>query len=166
MTTFQAVNTTLAPADHVMDHYDETTTPTTPRPKTPSIPIPRSEEQPSIGNSTVESSQLQNSTSIAGQRPLPTSPFPSQSSLDSGQGGLSRGSSLRSTDEALDDNMDIDDSDDSDGSQDGADDGTDGGDSTRLSKKKKPQRFFCTDFPPCTLSFTRSEHLARHIRYD
>lgn len=33
------------------------------------------------------------------------------------------------------------------------------------SKKKKGQRFFCTDFPPCTLSFTRSEHLARHIRY-
>lgn len=32
------------------------------------------------------------------------------------------------------------------------------------SKKKKGQRFFCTDFPPCQLSFTRSEHLARHIR--
>ena len=32
------------------------------------------------------------------------------------------------------------------------------------SKKKKGQRFFCTDFPPCNLSFTRSEHLARHIR--
>ncbi|KAI5302133.1 hypothetical protein KEM56_001002 [Ascosphaera pollenicola] len=31
-------------------------------------------------------------------------------------------------------------------------------------KKKKGQRFFCTDFPPCNLSFTRSEHLARHIR--
>jgi C2H2 transcription facotor len=63
--------------------------------------------------------------------------------------------------------MDIDDDSDEeeDDSQDGGDDGTDGGDS-RLSKKKKPQRFFCTDFPPCTLSFTRSEHLARHIRYD
>lgn len=35
----------------------------------------------------------------------------------------------------------------------------------RPSKKKKGQRFFCTDFPPCKLSFTRSEHLARHIRY-
>ncbi|KAJ6115672.1 hypothetical protein N7523_006089 [Penicillium sp. IBT 18751x] len=32
------------------------------------------------------------------------------------------------------------------------------------TKKKKGQRFFCTDFPPCNLSFTRSEHLARHIR--
>jgi len=33
------------------------------------------------------------------------------------------------------------------------------------SKKKKSQRFYCTDYPPCSLSFTRSEHLARHIRY-
>jgi hypothetical protein len=31
-------------------------------------------------------------------------------------------------------------------------------------KKKKSQRFYCTDYPPCNLSFTRSEHLARHIR--
>lgn len=34
----------------------------------------------------------------------------------------------------------------------------------RPAKKKRSQRFFCTDFPPCNLSFTRSEHLARHIR--
>lgn len=35
----------------------------------------------------------------------------------------------------------------------------------RPSKKKKGQKFYCTDFPPCNLSFTRSEHLARHIRW-
>ncbi|OAA73733.1 C2H2 transcription factor [Cordyceps fumosorosea ARSEF 2679] len=39
------------------------------------------------------------------------------------------------------------------------------GDGTK-SKKKKSQRFYCTDYPPCNLSFTRSEHLARHIRLD
>jgi hypothetical protein len=33
------------------------------------------------------------------------------------------------------------------------------------TKKKKQQRFYCTEYPPCSLSFTRSEHLARHIRY-
>ena len=38
------------------------------------------------------------------------------------------------------------------------------GDSSRPSKKKKGQRFFCTEYPPCQLSFTRSEHLARHVR--
>ena len=35
----------------------------------------------------------------------------------------------------------------------------------RPTKKKKGQKFYCTEFPPCNLSFTRSEHLARHIRY-
>jgi hypothetical protein len=29
---------------------------------------------------------------------------------------------------------------------------------------KKSQRFFCTDYPPCALSFTRSEYFARHMR--
>lgn len=54
---------------------------------------------------------------------------------------------------------------------DGEDDGGEGSDGesvnadgTRSSKKKKSQRFYCTDYPPCCLSFTRSEHLARHIR--
>ncbi|KKZ59813.1 hypothetical protein EMCG_05342 [[Emmonsia] crescens] len=54
---------------------------------------------------------------------------------------------------------------DSDADQDGgSDNDAEMGDSAPPSKKKKGQRFFCTDFPPCTLSFTRSEHLARHIR--
>lgn len=48
---------------------------------------------------------------------------------------------------------------------DGSDNDSVTSDSQRPSKKKKGQRFFCTDFPPCQLSFTRSEHLARHIRY-
>lgn len=33
-----------------------------------------------------------------------------------------------------------------------------------ILKRKKGHRFYCVDFPPCNLSFTRSEHLARHIR--
>ncbi|PHH76460.1 hypothetical protein CDD82_3985 [Ophiocordyceps australis] len=37
-------------------------------------------------------------------------------------------------------------------------------DGSKSGKKKKSQRFYCTDYPPCSLSFTRSEHLARHIR--
>lgn len=46
----------------------------------------------------------------------------------------------------------------------GSDDDSVNADGTRSSKKKKSQRFYCTDYPPCNLSFTRSEHLARHIR--
>ncbi|ATY64804.1 C2H2 transcription factor [Cordyceps militaris] len=66
------------------------------------------------------------------------------------------------------DSMDVD-MEDSDNEAGGDDGGSDGeslnGDGTK-SKKKKSQRFYCTDYPPCNLSFTRSEHLARHIRLD
>lgn len=62
--------------------------------------------------------------------------------------------------------MDVD-MEDSDGDGGPDDNGSDGesinGDGTK-SKKKKSQRFYCTEYPPCNLSFTRSEHLARHIR--
>ena len=57
--------------------------------------------------------------------------------------------------------MDVD---DSDQDQDGSDNDTENGDADGSSRKKKGQRFFCTGYPPCNLSFTRSEHLARHIR--
>lgn len=81
---------------------------------------------------------------------------------------LKRDSSYRSADsdpspEAQD--VDMGDGDDDNGEDDGSDNESVTSDSQRPSKKKKGQRFFCTDFPPCQLSFTRSEHLARHIRY-
>ena len=37
-------------------------------------------------------------------------------------------------------------------------------DSETNERDTKRQKFYCTDYPPCKLSFTRSEHLARHIR--
>lgn len=46
-----------------------------------------------------------------------------------------------------------------------ADDGEPSDDSPGKRKKKKGQKFFCTGYGECNLSFTRSEHLARHIRY-
>lgn len=54
---------------------------------------------------------------------------------------------------------------DDDDDKEGSDNESVTSESGRPSKKKKGQRFFCTEFPPCNLSFTRSEHLARHIRY-
>lgn len=57
----------------------------------------------------------------------------------------------------------MDESDGDDGA--GSDDDSVNADGSRSNKKKKSQRFYCTDYPPCNLSFTRSEHLARHIRY-
>lgn len=52
----------------------------------------------------------------------------------------------------------------SDDGEDGSDEESVNADGSKSSKKKKSQRFYCTDYPPCNLSFTRSEHLARHIR--
>ncbi|OAA36476.1 C2H2 transcription factor [Metarhizium rileyi] len=81
-----------------------------------------------------------------------------------------RENSQHSTKSSRRDSMDVD-MDDSDGETGiGCDDGTVsdgdsvGADGSKSNKKKKSQRFYCTDYPPCNLSFTRSEHLARHIR--
>ncbi|KAH9904324.1 hypothetical protein F4778DRAFT_59276 [Xylariomycetidae sp. FL2044] len=105
-----------------------------------------------------------------GQRPLPTSPFPQAVQIpesieerrtphreNSQQSRKSRGGS---------EDVDMDDSDGEGHGDDvgGSDDESVNGDGSKSSKKKKSQRFYCTDYPPCNLSFTRSEHLARHIR--
>ena len=79
-------------------------------------------------------------------------------------GALKRGDSHQSALSASS-QQDVEMGDGDDDNQDvGSDNDSDNADSRRPSKKKKGQRFFCTDFPPCQLSFTRSEHLARHIR--
>lgn len=111
-----------------------------------------------------------------GQRPLPTSPFPQAvqipESIDERQtpkqtpkrensqhSRKSRGGS---------EDVDMDEIDGENHGDDGAgsDDESVNADGTKSNKKKKSQRFYCTEYPPCNLSFTRSEHLARHIRYD
>ncbi|KAI0024038.1 hypothetical protein F4780DRAFT_689246 [Xylariomycetidae sp. FL0641] len=105
-----------------------------------------------------------------GQRPLPNSPFPQAVQIpesieeanppqreNSQQPRKSRGNS---------EDVDMDESDGEGHGDDGAgsDDESVNADGSKSSKKKKSQRFYCTDYPPCNLSFTRSEHLARHIR--
>ncbi|KAL8932594.1 MAG: hypothetical protein Q9216_006766 [Gyalolechia sp. 2 TL-2023] len=82
---------------------------------------------------------------LSGQRPLPQSPFRSSFTTQS------TGSQ----------DIDMDMSDEGEGV---SDDESVDAETGRPSKKKKGQKFYCTDFPPCNLSFTRSEHLARHIR--
>ncbi|KAK2616593.1 Up in starvation [Conoideocrella luteorostrata] len=104
------------------------------------------------------------------QKSLPNNSFPHGSeALDTVP---KRDNSQHSTRSSRRDSMDVDmDLDDSDGEtgitgEDGAgsDDESVGADGSKSNKKKKSQRFYCTDYPPCNLSFTRSEHLARHIR--
>jgi len=78
---------------------------------------------------------------------------------------LKRNGSHRSDNSGEPQDVEMGDGEDDDAAEDdGSDNESVTSDTQRPSKKKKGQRFFCTDFPPCQLSFTRSEHLARHIR--
>ncbi|KAI1427621.1 hypothetical protein F5Y12DRAFT_142622 [Xylaria sp. FL1777] len=104
------------------------------------------------------------------QRPLPNSPFPQAVQIPDSIEEVKapqRDNSQQSRG-PRGDSEDVD-MDDTGGEAHGNEDGTGSDDSanadgSKSSKKKKSQRFYCTDFPPCNLSFTRSEHLARHIR--
>ncbi|KAF2495507.1 hypothetical protein BU16DRAFT_391310 [Lophium mytilinum] len=158
MSGFQAVNTTLLVPEHPPARLGEETTPTTPRPN-------KFFAEDARGDEASAKTPTRNSFGLSAQRPLPSSPFtPARevSKTPSRNGGqLSRENSHRSTHSV--DSQDVEMGDEDDG-HDGSDGESVSSDTTRPSKKKKGQRFFCTDFPPCQLSFTRSEHLARHIR--
>ncbi|KAI1631904.1 hypothetical protein F4809DRAFT_130753 [Biscogniauxia mediterranea] len=106
-----------------------------------------------------------------GQRPLPTSPFPQAvqipESIEENKTPLRENSQHSRKSRGGSEDVDMDESDgEGHGADDGAgsDDDSVNADGSRSNKKKKSQRFYCTDYPPCNLSFTRSEHLARHIR--
>jgi C2H2 transcription facotor len=107
------------------------------------------------------------------QLPLPTSPFPQAVQIPESIGENTvpqRDDSQRSKKSRGDsEDVGMDDSDAGEGHGDdgpASDDESVNADGSKSNKKKKSQRFYCTDYPPCNLSFTRSEHLARHIRYD
>ena len=104
-----------------------------------------------------------------GQRPLPTSPFPQAiqipESIDEKSVPQQENAQHPRKPRGASEDVDMDDSDgEGPGDDGGSDDDSVNADGTKSNKKKKSQRFYCTDYPPCNLSFTRSEHLARHIR--
>jgi hypothetical protein len=164
MSVFQAVNTELTTEN--TRNPVEVTTPTTPRPPSTSL-------APSTSSTTHDESSPNTPTrnsfaGISGQQPLPTSSNATSSheadcpaAAASSTGETSREGYHRSMESSDSHDVDMDDMDDREDGSDGESIAEDG---TKSSKKKKGQRFFCTEFPPCTLSFTRSEHLARHIR--
>lgn len=165
MTTFEPVNVGLG----LSGYSTEATTPTTPRASMPNHSRPTS--LPSAEDSTRSAPNTPttlNFGGINGQRPLPSSPFSNSFSVQhqplgtTRPGIISRGDSNLSIQSTESQDIDMDESDEGDGGSDAESIDLETG---RPSKKKKGQRFFCTEFPPCKLSFTRSEHLARHIRY-
>ncbi|QIW96001.1 hypothetical protein AMS68_001519 [Peltaster fructicola] len=98
---------------------------------------------------------------LSGQRPLPDHFMSTASEQRSDRAA----STQLSQGQDVDDDIDMTEADaDTVIDDEGSDNESITSDSQRPSKKKKGQRFFCTEFPPCQLSFTRSEHLARHIR--
>ncbi|KAL2223240.1 hypothetical protein M432DRAFT_43420 [Thermoascus aurantiacus ATCC 26904] len=149
MTSFLPVNNIPPSRDHAMDEA------TTPKPVQPS-------------QTSIPAAQESSTTNVNKNENDPQSPR--RSNEDSSRAGVSpkttttsasrEGSSVQSTASAPDDKAIHD----SDGDREGSENENENAGSAPPSKKKKGQRFFCTDFPPCNLSFTRSEHLARHIR--
>ena len=135
-----------------------------PSPNTSAVPS-TSEE---LAQSTPNTPTSRDFGGMKGQRPLPTSPFSGSVSIQTQPLGTTRpgiagrGDSQKSVQSSESQDVDMDESDDGEG---GSDTESIDMETGRPSKKKKGQRFFCTEFPPCKLSFTRSEHLARHIRY-
>ena len=142
---------------------------------TPTTPKPNARfADPDNQQKTVEPSNPTTPTThdfggIPGQRALPGTPFTPSDVGDTQQPAatpLNRGDSHRSVNTQRSDGSDIEMADDDAEDQEESDNESATGDSEEpRKKKKKGLKFFCTDFPPCNLSFTRSEHLARHIRF-
>ncbi|KAK4098552.1 hypothetical protein N658DRAFT_509529 [Parathielavia hyrcaniae] len=158
---FRPVNNPL-PAPDPGGEYAASTT-MTPRPTTaPAQPTTPQDEAATPTRASFGAGVL------ASQRPLPSSPFPESVQVpDPPTPAHNREHSQRLRTSKEPDDVDMD---DSDGEATAMDDGAASDEEESVnadgtkSKKKKSQRFYCTDYPPCNLSFTRSEHLARHIR--
>jgi hypothetical protein len=161
MTSFLPVNTVPVSAERTVDRHNDNMTSSTPR--TDPSTVPRAQEHAQAANTSTEGEENNIhsvGSAIPDKRSIVASSVSANATSTGSPGGTlsTEGSSVQSAHEDVAVG-------DSDGEHDGSDNETDMGDSGPPSKKKRGQRFFCTDFPPCTLSFTRSEHLARHIRY-
>ena len=166
MAAFTTVNPELSPP--ATERLGDERTPTTPKVSATSAQQVAREAMNAVQE---PGTPVQPASGMAGQQPLPGEGLPAgqtQRPPQQEQQGLKRaGSHPTAGSEKTDGSHDVEmgeGDDDQAGDDDGSDNESVTSDSQRPSKKKKGQRFFCTEFPPCTLSFTRSEHLARHIR--
>lgn len=157
MSVFQAVNTNLAPDPP--SHQGEDATATTPRPAVGPSATPASSAKLDDAKTPTRTSF----STLPSQQPLPD-PI-SAPNVAEDKKALRRGNSRYSAKSRDSEDVDMDESENDEEDGAGSDEESVAADGTRTTKKKKSQRFFCTDYPPCSLSFTRSEHLARHIRF-
>ncbi|KAK0624428.1 hypothetical protein B0T14DRAFT_196140 [Immersiella caudata] len=164
---FRPVNTPLTPADTIKEDTAPTTA-TIASPMTPRRETASSEPPKTMDDAATPTRATFGASALASQKPLPTSPFPESVQVPEAveQSNIPKRENSQHSRKSKDsDDMDMDDSEGEGvaGDDAGSDDESVDADGTK-SKKKKSQRFYCTDYPPCNLSFTRSEHLARHIR--
>ncbi|KAH6649321.1 hypothetical protein F5144DRAFT_588068 [Chaetomium tenue] len=136
--------------------------PMTPRPTSAPAPCPKP-----LDEATTPTRASFGTSTLASQKPLPTSPFPESVQVPESAAGPSKmvpSHNARASKDSGDSEMGVLDGEDHAGDDGAGSDAESANGDGSKPKKKKPQRFFCLKHPPCTLSFTRSEHLARHIR--
>ncbi|KAL2751882.1 hypothetical protein ACRALDRAFT_1073188 [Sodiomyces alcalophilus JCM 7366] len=161
--TFRPVNT--RPAADPKSEDATATIPNTPRSSASSLS--QDPQTFPTDDSTTPTRASFAGSALAAQKPLPSSPFPDAVHADK-SAKPATGETSRYIRKA--ESVAGGDAEDSDGETAPGDEGvasegeSANGDGSKSGKKKKSQRFYCTDYPPCNLSFTRSEHLARHIR--
>ena len=163
--TFRSVN-----QDAGLNTTDSQAAVMTPSPATPRANTAPKSDTTRTADDASTPTRATFTAAAAGQKPLPKDAFPQAVQIPEATEKTKRKTEsphetpASRTRDSME--MDIDESDGEGGDDDaGSDDESVSADGTRSSKKKKSQRFYCTDFPPCSLSFTRSEHLARHIRF-
>ncbi|EME42512.1 hypothetical protein DOTSEDRAFT_73378 [Dothistroma septosporum NZE10] len=160
MATFSPVNSELKASDDVSI-------------PAPSTPTPLTNMSKDVREMVADESSPNTPTrhsfgGVPGQRPLPDEPLtpapPPERQQEDDASVKRDGANGSAKRPGPSEDVEMGEGDDGNGEDDGTDNDSVTSDSQRPSKKKKGQRFFCTEFPPCQLSFTRSEHLARHIR--
>lgn len=159
MSSFLPVNTGMAAVDPV-EHGKDVPVPLPPQPHPEVKTEPQIQEQKLVPiTAPVSTAAEGNLRPMDGTPNTPQAPNPNGNVPSGENTGSREGSSTQSSahDEAP--------AAESDGDHHCHSDNEAGmGNPSPPSKRKKGQRFFCTGYPPCNLSFTRSEHLARHIR--
>ncbi|KAI7112466.1 hypothetical protein KC337_g18676 [Hortaea werneckii] len=157
MATHSAVDIPLSAPDQIQPGDQKT--PTTPRPQ-----LLQHETKPSSDHTLPATPSSHDFGGVPGQRALPeepVTPLQPQPRSQEPEGSRKRDSMHRAGRMTEEQDVDMAEGDDENAAEDdGSDNESVTSDSQRPSKKKKGQRFFCTEFPPCNLSFTRNGFLA------
>jgi hypothetical protein len=158
MRSFRSVNPPKSP-EPAKDEM-ATTSPKTPPSKNATSP---QLTHAAADDATTPTRDSFHASGLASQKPLPSSPFPDLIQIPGPAEAKTptRENSQRSRKSRDSEDMDMD---QSDGENAASSPESTNPDETGSTKKKKSQRFYCQGYPGCNLSFTRSEHLARHIR--